>query len=574
MVDLAHAPAVRSAPAGPLTLTAHRGDRSVLLAMDLPQDQTNKLAGFALFRQAPGGGREPLLNRLDFATPVTSATNAEDRVWHPSDQAPFQKFRWVDVPPSVVPGTYEYTATARYFDGSGKLIDGPSASVQLDIETEDLGPLSVGFTRGYISSQAYLAHAGSDWSFEPTPPTADFDTAPYLAKYQWLGFHARELVFGFLADCEADETVSVDAFTFDLDEPDVVRALANMGARLRLYQDDSKTHALRTDIAADDPRQPREVRARAIITAGGGAIRTGHFSSLSHDKVFIARRNGVPFRVLTGSANFSVRGLYVQSNNVLVFDSPDVAALYGRAFDQAWNDASGFRKAAIAEQWWDLPGAAAAPELPGGQVAFSPHADAMISLKPIVDSLDGAKSSVLFAVMDLSGGGPVLQALRDIADNQGIFSYGVTQTTSDLSLYKPGSRRGIRIPFSYLSTHVPAPFRKEFDGGFGQVIHHKFVVVDFNTDDAVVYTGSSNLAAGGEHNNGDNLLALRGRDIASLYAVEAVKLIDHYHFRAAMKTATDDNPLLLHGADSWEKWVAPYYDPNDLKSLDRELFAR
>src|SRR5512141_2127265 len=121
MVDVAGTPEVTSAPDSPLTLTAHKGDRCVLLAMDLPEAATDRLAGFAIFRQAPGGRREPLLNRLDFATPVTNETHAASRVWHPSDRAPFQKFRWVDVPAKVVPGTYQYTAVARYFDAAGKL---------------------------------------------------------------------------------------------------------------------------------------------------------------------------------------------------------------------------------------------------------------------------------------------------------------------------------------------------------------------------------------------------------------------------------------------------------------------
>jgi hypothetical protein len=574
MVDLAQTVELKSAPAGDLTLVAHKGDRCVLLAMDLPAERTERLAGFALFRQAPGGSRQPLLNRLDFATPITKDTTASQREWHPSDQAPFQKFRWVDVPARVFPGTYQYTAVARYFDGSGNLVDGPSASVDMDISAEQLGPLTVGFTRGYISSQAYLAKAKGDWAFEPDPPTVDYDTTPYAVKYEWLGFHARELIFSFLADCRADPSITLDVFAFDFNEPDVVRALAAMGARVRLYLDDSRTHALDKSKPPDDPSQPRELKARAIVEGAGGAVKTGHFSSLSHDKIFIARRDGVPFRVLTGSANFSVRGLYVQSNNVLVFDSADVAALYGRAFDQAWSDPSSFRKSAVAEAWFDMPAATAAPGLPPGRVAFSPHTDANLSLGPIVDALNGARSSVLFAVMDLSGGGKVLETLRGMADRDGLFSYGMTQATKDIALYKPGSRRGIRVPFSYLSSQVPAPFRKEFDGGFGQVIHHKFVVVDFNTDNAVVYTGSSNLASGGEHDNGDNLLELRGRGFASLYAVEAVKLIDHYHFRAAMKTATNDDPLVLAGPADWQKWVSPYYDPNDLKSLDRAIFAR
>jgi phosphatidylserine/phosphatidylglycerophosphate/cardiolipin synthase-like enzyme len=106
------------------------------------------------------------------------------------------------------------------------------------------------------------------------------------------------------------------------------------------------------------------------------------------------------------------------------------------------------------------------------------------------------------------------------------------------------------------------------------VIHHKFVVVDFNGANPVVYTGSSNLSQGGEHNNGDNLLELHGREIASLYAVEAVKIIDHYHFRAAMKSATTDSPLVLQAPGQAKTWFAPYYDPNDLKFLDRQFFAR
>jgi hypothetical protein len=56
--------------------------------------------------------------------------------------------------------------------------------------------------------------------------------------------------------------------------------------------------------------------------------------------VFIQRKGGKAIKVLTGSANFSVRGLYVQANNVLVFDDPDTAGLYGAVFDQVWKDPS------------------------------------------------------------------------------------------------------------------------------------------------------------------------------------------------------------------------------------------
>ena len=44
--------------------------------------------------------------------------------------------------------------------------------------------------------------------------------------------------------------------------------------------------------------------------------------------MLIQKRGDTALKVLSGSANFSVRGLYVQSNNVFVFDDPATAALY------------------------------------------------------------------------------------------------------------------------------------------------------------------------------------------------------------------------------------------------------
>jgi len=303
---------------GPLRLAAHRGDRSVLLAMDLDEAEADHLAGFAIFAAAPGGKPRALPNRLSFSTRVTSATTAETRTWHPSDEAPFQKFRWVDIPPTVIPGTYDYRVVARRFGADRKLVDGPSATISIDLLDDQMDRLAVGFTRGYISSQA-CAQRFHNAPIAPDPTTVDFDTSPFEQRYEWLGFHGRELLFGFLDDCVGDAAINVDAFAYDLNEPDVIRRLVALGPRLRLYLDNSALHV-------DDPTHPTQHRiepqAQAAIVAAGGQVRTGHFARFAHDKVLIARRGGSPVRVLTGSANFSVRGLYVQANNVLVFEAP------------------------------------------------------------------------------------------------------------------------------------------------------------------------------------------------------------------------------------------------------------
>jgi phosphatidylserine/phosphatidylglycerophosphate/cardiolipin synthase-like enzyme len=68
---------------------------------------------------------------------------------------------------------------------------------------------------------------------------------------------------------------------------------------------------------------------------GEDHVKVGPFQRFQHNKVIILRRRGAAVNVLSGSANFSIRGLYVQSNNVFVFDDAQIAGLYAQAFDQA-----------------------------------------------------------------------------------------------------------------------------------------------------------------------------------------------------------------------------------------------
>src|SRR5260370_34344531 len=105
--------------------------------------------------------------------------------------------------------------------------------------------------------------------------------------------------------------------------------------------------------------------------------------------------------------------------------------------------------------------------------------------------------------MDPTGQRPVLSSLREIAAKPTVFCYGTVQTDSGLAVQSPDGAMGELTGFAALSKLVPAPFTKEFSGGPGKHIHDKFVVVDFSAPNATVFTGSSNLAAGGEQANGD-----------------------------------------------------------------------
>jgi hypothetical protein len=562
-----------------LTLKAYRGDGGVLVAFDLDQHLTSNLAGFALQCTPPNGPAAYLLNRLSFDIPITAATTPQERQWTPSNLAPFQKFRWMHFPADLAPGTYSYTVTAMYFGpgGSTQLTPGVSANISLELvpSQPQFRRFEMGFTRGDLSSQAYAAKF-KNAAIEPAgAKTLDYNTAPFEAQYAWLGSHARKMMFGFLQECLADPEVTVDLFAYDLDEPDIVRLLQQFGTRLRAVLDNAPLH---TKAGAVEP----EAKARLIVSAGAANVVSGHFKRFAHNKVLIKKdKDGKPVKVLTGSANFSVRGLYVQANNVLIFDDPVTAGFYEQAFNAAFTNMAHADHAEIAGQWFDV----ASEGLPPFSVSFAPHSRASISLDKVSAAVQNAQSSVLFAVMELDGGGDVLKQLRELARRNGVFSYGITQAmksgpagqgvspeTMGVNLYKPGQSSGVLTSFAFLKRQVPRQFQAEWGGGMGQVIHDKFIVVDFNDHTPLVFTGSSNLAEGGEATNGDNLLAIADRATAIAYAVEAIRLVDHYHFRASMQSATEEQPLKLKPNDA--NWWAPYYDSTNIKSRERTLFSR
>jgi hypothetical protein len=546
-----------------LTFAAYPGDGAVLLAFDVDQGMEQDLAGFAVEYTDPDGHTFPVLNRLGFKQAITSATTPEQRQFIPTSEAPLQKFHWVHFPPDVKPGTFTYKATAMLFQPGSEtaLTAGPSAEVGVVLMPLQPGPFQLGFTRGYISSQAY-AEQFHNAPIEPSPPTFNFDTSPYQAQYQWLGFHAHRLMFDFVAETLADQGLSLDVFAYDFDEPDIIRQLGQLGPRLRLYLDNSASHI------GDTAREPK---AHDWLTAQSAQVKVGHFQRFSHDKVLIQKRGDVALKVLSGSANFSVRGLYVQSNNAFTFEDQATAALYEQAFQQSWDNPSGFATSGLAASWHDCGGH---DGLPGYSVCFSPHHTASVSLDRVAHAVTSATSSVLFAIMEIGAGtGPLLDAIRALPSRPELYAFGTTQRLDgSLKVEKSGDPADTTfIPFSYLSKKVPAPFRGEWDGGVGQVIHHKFVVTDFNGDNPLVFAGSSNLAAGGEEQNGDNLVCFTDRDIATRYAIEAIQLVDHYRFRAVMQTATDAQPLQLQGHSA--HWASAYYTPGNPKFRERTLLA-
>jgi hypothetical protein len=559
----------RKNSAGGLTFKVYRGEGVALLAFDLdPAQATDDFVGFSIEVQYPGSTHwGALKNRLHFDNPP----NVERPRSFRSTEAPFQKFRWIHVPTEVKQGEFRYRVTACYMDADGVLHAGPQVENPISLEAQTIsGFLNVGFTRGFASSQAYADRFNNEAGILPVPgsPAAaslDHDMAPFENNYAWLGFEARRLLLGVLEEVAADPSLTLDALIYESKEPDVLRRLEALGDRVRAIVDDHGEQG--------EPASAETISADRL-SAAGAEVKRMHFGRQQHNKVLIIRRDGEPVRVLTGSTNYSLRGLYIQANNALVFDDPGVAAKYGELFEAYWTSPTKFRQNALSKQWWIVR------DEPDSRVSlcFSPHTDSALSLNPVARAIEEAESSVLYSIVFLNQlTGTVREALDELMDRS-LFSYGVAQRVGGLTVNKPDGSRGL-LPFAYLAENAPQPFKAEWSGqttGHSNMVHHKFLVTDFNGDRPTVYTGSSNMAAGGEKANGDNLIRIEDRKVAIAYAIEALRLFDHFHFRvnAQEPGALQTLRLAKPPAPGEKPWFSQYYRTGHVKERDRQLFIR
>ena len=505
-----------------------RGERMCLVGMDVDGPEPD-FVGFSIEVKAPGSADfEPLRNRLAFSydKPVDQAVDGYRN--YSSLEAPFQKFRWVHFPYEPKGGTYTYRVTKQHMPTDGTLKAGTAIAldIPLDMVIYD-GFLDVGFARNFASSQAYDDKYKGDENVIPV--NADdglkFQKVPGDV-YEWLGFEAYGLVMNFLKSVIEDKTLTLDFFAYDLNEPDMLALLEQTGDRLRAIIDNSGTHAAATSAES-------QAATRLTKSAGAKNVKRMHFKNLQHNKVLIAKKNGEPVKVLFGSTNFSFRGIYIQANNALVFYAPEAAALFERAFQIAFQNPDGFAKDPISTQWHLVQ----VPGKPPVHFCFSPHADTGLSLNPLGAAIDQATSSVFFSIAFLyqTKSGPTREAI-DRLMNKNVFSYGISDKQGGLAVKKPDGTFGI-VDFNYLAGITPMPFKAEWSGGKGIHEHHKFVVTDFSLPTAKVFTGSSNLSSSGEAGNGDNLVMIEDPRVATSYAIEALRVFDHLHFRTVMSDA-------------------------------------
>jgi phosphatidylserine/phosphatidylglycerophosphate/cardiolipin synthase-like enzyme len=589
-----------------MSVLAHKGDAMTLLAFDLEEDKKENLAGFTIKITVQNRPSYFIYNRMKLSKTIELPDEPKkESQYYSSLYAPIQKFRWIHVPSTMhywddpYFGAYTYEVYPRYFEGNKLLAldETLKVSVTIDVSPFTHEKIEVNFTRSFISSQAFAYHFGNQIKLRPKIKTLNFDTKQtagstikldeqqreyereftYEEIHKYLGWQARKKIIDTLVEVLANENLCLDVFAYDLNEPYIVDSLLKLASqgRTRIILDNYPDHV------KPDSYETLFEAEFSIHAKNRNDLYRGNFDSQAHSKILIVRENNAnrkAVKVLTGSANFTTNGLYINANHLITFNDHNTAQLYADVFDNSFGEQNmnSFKSSHYAKTDYNFAGS----EPVDMTIRFSPHPLDYTKdfFEKISSRITNAQSDVLFAVMIDDSSSSILDALRTKLSSNTIFTYGITDERTNLQLYKPNSTQGIKISALDIITQLPKPFKQIAKlPGFGHVIHHKFVVVDFKGDNPVIYCGSSNLAFNPEQKNGDNLIEIRNREIVTVFAIEAIRLIDHFHWiqkSAQQENENTDTELLLHDNSNAYNWYTKYYNEDDLRCKERKLLIK
>lgn len=572
---------------------AYTSPTLVLLAMDWAAGIDHEdFLGFAILR-SPGFSKGEadgyLLNKVGFLPPQPNSQSL------PSNVSPIQKFLWWDSAISDADrgNKFEYTVTPVLGTGPRdlKLFSAASASTVITVPTVERNKISTWFNRAVVSSQAF--------SREFPNPQANLD-----ACMRWL---ANGMGDAFEAIVR-DSGELVGAIYHLTDKEWALEAFQARTGSLSLVYEGRKT-------------DPTDNPAIEILKAGKAplAVHPRTKTAIMHDKFVVDVTNG---RVLAGSANFTPEGLTSQANLLHIFASQDLADLYtGR--QKLMADDPAVAETARHTGWSKT----VEVDFAKVRVFFSPEPDeSRVSVDTVVSAIKAARSSVIFCLFDPTDV-QLIQALLATSD-RGKLLYGLLNSISDpnnkkasqsdsgeaprqpsagtqikVTLFNRSRKDKKVVAYDYFSkNNAPAGFLPEFssvdfsarstlpppaEGGKKKFvpavhIHHKFIVIDADTPDPTIYTGSANLSNNSTHRNDENLLEItRTPELAQTYFAEFMRLYEHYRARAiwdwthkvnAKSKAKTEEAFTLK--TTRDEWVRGAYKPDTLESLARTTLAK
>jgi phosphatidylserine/phosphatidylglycerophosphate/cardiolipin synthase-like enzyme len=556
------------------TVKAYASPGCTLLAFDWADGAEHPdFLGFAI-RRKPGYGRDGapqfLLNKLDF---VPLSKDAKPK---PSDQAPIQKFNWWDggINPGDRGKVFEYTVIPV-------LGTGPQ---DLALQTDSAGVVSVKvpevlqdgiasyFNRAVVSAQSFRRLKDEDLD----------------KQMDWLASGLQDAVPTILGESDA----------FDC----AIYHLSDSRWILPAFEKFTGRGAITYFAKGTDTKSQAAVTRLKGKKGNISSHKRDAISKLMHDKFIVSVRSGREAAVLMGSTNFTPEAQTIQANLLHILHSPQLADLYRQRADLLAANPS-TKEVAKSAGWHGIT------DIPGSdiRVFFLPEpGSGRVFLDTVTDAVKKARSSVLFCMFTASDE-KLMNAIFAQGDSKDHLIYGLLNAVDDpdkptrsggkrnlpkiaATIFHRSKDKSDTLPYSAFGKDAPRGFLPELrtidtsrydvsakprKGGKKTKepppihVHHKFIVIDGDTDTPTIYTGSPNFSKAAENSNDENVLEIKGnRQLAHVYVAEFMRLYNHYRARAlwnrthgdgqgAKAQPSESDPLVLK--NSRDAWVRGAY---------------
>jgi len=292
----------------------------------------------------------------------------------------------------------------------------------------------------------------------------------------------------------AQNSIHIVSFEFDLTPvAEALIAAKQRGVDVRWVTDD--------EFGIESDEEPGHGQF-ALMEAAGIEVRADTRSALMHNKFWIFDNE----LVWTGSTNITENGIFKQDNNTIVIQSPELAVIYEREFQEMWDGEFGPTSTSqLAEQSTNVDGSLIKVIFTSEDPAIE---DAII---PVINSATRTIRFLAFSFTDF----PLADAMMKRSQN-GVNVAGVFDKTQS-------GGEGAELGTLFCAK---IPVRQD---GNPQFMHNKTIVVD----ERYVITGSLNYSTSAETSNDENVIIIDNPDIAKLYMQD---------FERVWALATDPEP--------------------------------
>jgi phosphatidylserine/phosphatidylglycerophosphate/cardiolipin synthase-like enzyme len=224
----------------------------------------------------------------------------------------------------------------------------------------------------------------------------------------------------------------------------------------------------------------------AMLQNAGIEVRSDDRSALMHNKFWIFDGQ----IVWTGSTNLTENGIFKQDNNTIVIQSPELAAVYEREFQEMWDGEFGpTSPSQLGNQAVMINGS-------GIAVIFTSEDPALEqAIIPMVNDATKSIRFLAFSFTDYPLAEAMIKRSKAGVDVAGVFEKVGSDTDA--------------AEFDTLSC-AQVPVRQDGNSSF---MHNKVIVVD----ERFVITGSFNFSTNAEESNDENVIIIDNPEIARLY---------------------------------------------------------